>query len=88
MKLDWQKIILNLRRAGFPVEAQARRVGMDPDTLRHYARGECREPRFSQGLALLDLHLSVCPDQHDLSALRLVADRGPGDRTDRTAGRR
>lgn len=80
MRLDWQKIILNLRRAGISVEAQARRIGMDPQTLRNYARGDCREPRFSHGLSLLDLHYSVCRDQHDLKTLR-IGDPARPDRT-------
>ena len=69
MNLDWQAVVLNIRSAGLSVTAQARRVGMAPQTLRHFARGECSEPRFSQGLKLLDLHHQHCPEKHNITAL-------------------
>lgn len=67
--IDWQTVVLNIRQAGMPVSAIARKVNMDGNTLRHYARGECSEPRFSQGCALLDLHYSLCPDKHNLDSI-------------------
>ena len=70
MKLDWQRVLLNLKSAGVSVRSAARSAGMDPQTLRHYAKGECSEPRFWQGLALLDLHLRHCPEKHRIEELR------------------
>lgn len=68
--IDWQRVVLNIRQQGLSVAAIARRVRMDADTLRHYARGEVREPRFSQGVELLNLHHALCPDKHTLENLR------------------
>lgn len=70
MNLDWQRIVLNIRQAGMPVRSISRKVGMAPDTLGHYVRGECREPPFSKGLALLDLHHALCPEKHRLDQLK------------------
>ena len=69
MRLDWQRVVLNLRQQGLSAEAIARKVGMDADTLRHLARGETREPRFSKGCELLNLHERLCPDEHRLERL-------------------
>lgn len=62
--IDWQKVILNLRASGLSASATARRVKADAATVQRLARGEIKEPRFSQGLALLDLHLALCPEKH------------------------
>jgi transposase-like protein len=71
MNLNWQTIVLNIRTAGVPVSAIARKIGMEPEALRRCATGEAKkEPRFSEGLALLDLHLSICPDKHHLERLK------------------
>lgn len=65
MNVDWQRVILNLRAAGLSVAALARRVQVDAQTLRHYARGEVTgDPRFTVGHRLLDLHLDLCPERH------------------------
>lgn len=69
--IDWQRVILNLTSAGMSIKGIAHRVRMAPETLAHMARGETREPRFSRSLALLDLHYSVCPEKHDIGALKL-----------------
>jgi transposase-like protein len=71
VNLNWQMIVLNIRTAGLPVAAIARKIGMEPETLRRCATGEAKkEPEFSKGLALLELHLSVCPDKHHLERLK------------------
>lgn len=70
MRLNWQQLILNIRQAGLPVSTLAKRVGMDGQTLRNYARGECKDPRWTQALALLDVHSDLCPEKHRLDDLR------------------
>jgi hypothetical protein len=64
MKIDWQKCVLNIRNEGLAAHRIAKKCGMDAVTAQRLARGEIKEPRFSQGLKLLDLHLGICPDKH------------------------
>lgn len=55
-RVRWDELVTRLRaRSGLPVAWIARRVaGMDERTLHRVARGEGVEPKFSQGMALLD----------------------------------
>lgn len=71
MKIDWQKVILNLRNVGVSTRLIRNTASMDESTVRRFARGELKEPRFSQGLGLLDLHEKFCPDRHNLRELSL-----------------
>ena len=64
MNINWQTCFLNIRAAGISTRALSKRIHMDPTTVQHFYRGELREPKFSQGLAALDMHLAVCPDKH------------------------
>lgn len=64
MNIDWSAVVNNLRREGLSAATVARKVNADPATVQRLARGEIKEPRFSQGLALLDLHYALCPDRH------------------------
>ena len=68
--IDWQKIILNLRHAGCTTKLIYTKAKMDESTVRRFARGELKEPRFSQGLELLDLHERFCPEKHKLEELK------------------
>jgi hypothetical protein len=61
--IDWQRLTLNLRRHK-PLAQCARALGCEQMTLQRLARGEVDEPRFELGLALLNLHLDICPQQH------------------------
>lgn len=70
MTIDWQRVVMNIRQAGVPVSQLAKRVGMDDQTLRNYARGECNNPRWTQALALLDAHADVCPERHRIGEIR------------------
>lgn len=63
MNIDWSKVVLNLRTQ-FPLNYVSRKVKADVRSLGRLSRGEIKEPKFSQGLALLDLHLDACPDRH------------------------
>jgi predicted transcriptional regulator len=70
LSINWQRVVLNIRQSGMPIARLAQTVGMDDQTLRHYARGECREPRWSQALALLDVHADRCPERHRVEELQ------------------
>ncbi len=62
--IDWQRVVLHLgqRRA---LSRIGKRVGASRETLSRIKCGHShREPPFSVGLKLLDLHLRYCPDQH------------------------
>lgn len=71
MKLNWQKIILNIRTSGLSYAKISTKAGVDAQRIGHLARGEQYEPRFSDGLALLDLHERFCPERHNLQELKL-----------------
>lgn len=66
---DWSALLNRLRaRSAIPLARTAEQVGMDERTINRLARGEIREPRFSQGLHLLDLAAEVVSptDWHDI----------------------
>lgn len=62
--VDWQQIVLNLRRAGISNKFIYAQTGIHDTTVSHYVRGTAREPTFSRGLALLKLHHKFCPEAH------------------------
>lgn len=53
--IDWQRCTLNIRTRVSLARA-AKQVGMDASSIQRLARADIKEPRFSQGMALLDLH--------------------------------
>lgn len=58
--VDWQKLALDLRTAGVPHVQASRAIGEHPGYVAQLARGEVREPKFSQAVALLNLHCDRC----------------------------
>ena len=62
--IDWQTIVLNLRRAGISNKFIYAQTGIHDTTVSHYVRGTAREPTFSRGLALLKLHRKFCEEAH------------------------
>ena len=60
IRVDWQRCALNLRQAGMPLAQGDRKVGLWKGLTARIALGEIAEPKFSQGLALLDLHEKLC----------------------------
>lgn len=60
IRVDWVKLALNLRQAGLPLVLASKSVGQHDGFVAQLARGEVSEPKFSQGLALLNLHVDVC----------------------------
>ena len=60
MIIDWVQLALNIRAAGLPLRRADARIGRHLDFVGKIARGEIQEPKFSDGLALLNLHVDVC----------------------------
>ena len=63
INIDWQELALNLRRHKSLVEI-SRKLGKHKNWLAQVAR-EGSEPKFNDGLLLLNLHLDLCGiDKH------------------------
>lgn len=60
MNVDWQRCALNIRQEGYPLAAVDRKIKEWPGFTAKVANGSIKEPKFSQGLALLDLHFDIC----------------------------
>ena len=58
--VDWQRCALDIRQAGVPLREASRKIGRHIDWLNHIARGEIKEPTFTDGLALLNFHNDCC----------------------------
>jgi hypothetical protein len=64
MNIDWQMLALNIRRHK-PLKLVSETLGKDKDYLGRLSRRAVEEPKFSDGLALLDMHLDMCGlEQH------------------------
>lgn len=64
LKVDWSMLVLNLRRHK-PLSVLSLELGKDKDYCGRLARGAVDEPKFLDGLKLLDLHLDLCGlDRH------------------------
>ncbi len=61
--IDWSRCALNITERITQREA-ARRLGLSESYLRSLIENQNREPRFWNGVLLLDLHHEVCPDKH------------------------
>lgn len=60
MKIDWSRLALNIRSAGTPLAKASKTVGAHHGYVSQLARGEVTEPKFGQGIALLNLHTDIC----------------------------
>ena len=61
--VDWQRVMLNIRRH-VPLAQLKRVVKMDDRTIQRIARGEVKEPKFAQGVAILHIHKRLCEREH------------------------
>jgi hypothetical protein len=68
--IRWSAVVTNLRAAGMTQKAIARRCGMEPQTVSRLENEAAFDPRFTQALALLDLHVTPCPEKHRMEELR------------------
>lgn len=66
MNVDWSLIVTNLRGAGMSARGIARKCGTSAQTVSMLQQGTQVEPKFSQGMKLLDLHYALCPDRHEV----------------------
>lgn len=62
LNIDWQQLALNLRNHR-PLGSLSVENGWNKAYLGELARTEIREPKFSDGLVLLDLHLDMCGEE-------------------------
>ena len=70
LRIDWQRVALNLRSHGIQLEAASRRLGKHRGWLGQLARAETGQSvEFHAGLRLLDYHLSVCGEAAHLALL-------------------
>lgn len=60
--IDWYQLIWNLLEVlKSPAKIQhATKERINHDTIKNMRDGIVKEPKFSKGLILLDLHLEVC----------------------------
>lgn len=57
--IDWQRVALNIQQK-MPLQQASQKLGRDKSWLSHMARGELTtEPKFSDGLKLLNFHLDL-----------------------------
>lgn len=63
--IDWQRVVLNIQRHKALQNASIE-IGRNHSYLSHIARGEItQEPKFTDALRLLDMHLDLCgADEH------------------------
>lgn len=69
IRIDWQRVALNIRRAGLPLAKASERCQREPSWLGHVARGEVTRMEFHNGLDLLDLHLKTCGEAEHLKLM-------------------
>lgn len=62
--IDWQALVQAIRAEGLSIKGIARRTGVSDYKIGFLSRGEVKEPRFGLGVALLELHLALCPERH------------------------
>ena len=63
IKVNWERLALNIRAAGVPLVKASKQIGEHHGFVAQLARGEVLEPKFSQGMALLNLHVDVCGEE-------------------------
>jgi len=62
--INWQTITNNLRHDYKNLSGIGKDIGSDWAHLNRLARGEVKEPKFSVGIRLLDLHYDHCKGKH------------------------
>ena len=62
--IDWAIIIIRIRSKAGSLETLARSINTCPVHLRRVSRNEVKEPKYSVGVKLLDLHSIHFPEKH------------------------
>lgn len=70
VRVDWSRLALDLRVHGVSHVSASKRVGESKGFVAQLARGEILEPKFSQGILLLNLHVDVCGSARTRALLR------------------
>jgi hypothetical protein len=60
--IDWQQLALNLRRSG-SLTSYSLKIGRNKGFINQFALGIVKEPKFEDGIKLLDLHFDVVGGQ-------------------------
>lgn len=60
-KLDWQKILRDIKAAGLSLYEVAKRLGKPESTIQSWWKGH--EPSHSHGQAILELHTKCCGEE-------------------------
>lgn len=71
MNLDWSRIVLNIRTKGVSAAELARRIGRAESVIQRLAR-EGQQPKFDDGVRILDVHYDVCSELHRMDRLQLA----------------
>ena len=70
IRIDWQRVALNLRSHGIQLQAASRRLGKHAGWLGQMARDEIgRSVECHSGLRLLDYLLSICGEAAHIALL-------------------
>lgn len=68
--IDWQRVALNIQRH-MPLQRASRKLGRNHSYLSQIARNEITtEPKFTDGLRILDMHLDLCGIEEHRKVLR------------------
>ena len=59
--IDWQMVVLKLKRAGYTAAAIEEKTGISVARINLFARDNRKEPKFSEGVTLLDFAHDVLP---------------------------
>lgn len=58
--IDWQRLALDIRQSGTSLARADDHIGEYKGFVSQLARGEIKEPKFTPGLKLLNLHVDLC----------------------------
>lgn len=58
--VDWQQVVLAIRRHYKPLATVAKEVGSDWQHICRLSRGDTHEPKYSVALKLLDIYKEHC----------------------------
>lgn len=63
--INFQQIIINLKQSGLSYKRISQLCNIDAQHIAHIARYEVKEPKFSVGIKLLNLHFDKCKNKHN-----------------------
>ena len=64
MKIDWMRVMLNLKTHYKSLYAISRELNASYDTIKELYTGRSSNPRYNLAVALLDLHYDKCRNLH------------------------